>query len=140
MKRIGVILFLLMLGVSFMQAQEEPLPFSYEVLKNKSADGIYSGKSYDEVWTAITKTLMELEYRITASDKDGGTILAYDLDFKDNIVDILVDKRDEKIGIICKQNGEMFTATLKSFYKKFYVGIAKKLYGDDVIPKKKKKK
>ena len=73
MKRIIAILSILTF-VTLAHAQ-----FTFEItqeMKKKEAEITITGKTFDEVWKATTRTLMSLKFRIKESDKDGGSILA----------------------------------------------------------------
>jgi len=73
MKKLIICLSVLIF-VTLAQAQ-----FKFEVtqeMKKKQAEITITGKTFDEVWKATTRTLMSLKFQIKESDKEGGTILA----------------------------------------------------------------
>jgi uncharacterized lipoprotein len=74
-KLTACLLFLTFINVVFIQAE-----FKFEVtkeMKKKEAEITITGKTFDEVWKATTRTLMSLEFQVRGSDKDSGTIFAH---------------------------------------------------------------
>jgi hypothetical protein len=139
MKRVLLVVFLFsVVGSAFMLAQDQPnSPFSWE-RKKFTADGLYTGKTYDEVWAALIKTFM-VDWKIIKSDKDSGLISATTRGTDQ--FDLLVEKRDNGSGVICKlvTKPDVLGVYAKNM-KKIYEKTAVNLYGEDVIPKKGKGK
>jgi len=108
MKRLFVCLFILIF-VMVAQAQ-----FKFEVtqeMKKKQAEITITGKTFDEVWKATTRTLMSLKFQIKESDKEGGTILALKrkgLFYESGDVlsswSIMIESDEEEIILFCVYN------------------------------------
>jgi len=85
--------------------------FTFEItqeLKKKEAEITITGKTFDEVWKATTRTLMSLKFRIKESDKDSGSILAEKrkgMFYEDGDIlsgwSVMVEDADGKIIIFC---------------------------------------
>jgi len=66
----------LAIGQEKPQEQQPPdttYPFEYE---GKSGIAKFAGKSYDEVWGAVIRSLVASNYKVTLSEKDAGLIEA----------------------------------------------------------------
>ncbi|OEU64012.1 MAG: hypothetical protein BBJ57_06020 [Desulfobacterales bacterium PC51MH44] len=108
MKRLFVCLFIL---IFVMMAQAK---FKFEVtqeMKKKEAEITITGKTFDEVWKATTRTLMSLKFQIKESDKEGGTILALKrkgLFYENGDVlsswSIMIESDEEEIILFCVYN------------------------------------
>lgn len=135
MKRL--IVCLVILGfVALAQAQ-----FKFEVteeMEKKQAEITITGKTFDEVWKATTRTLMSLRFQIKESNKDSGTIFAQKrpgIFYVDGDVliawNIMLESDEEQVMIFCVYNvGEdnPFSSGKKPFKK-----LCKKL--KDVLSK-----
>ncbi len=108
-KLIACLLFLTFINVVFIQAE-----FKFEVtqeMKKKEAEITITGKTFDEVWKATTRTLMQLKFQIKESDKEGGTILALKrkgLFYEDGDIlsswSIMIESDEEEIILFCVYN------------------------------------
>ena len=133
----GIVLALL--GASFIFSQEESNPYSYTFNKKKmSGDAFYKDKTYDEVWAALVKVLM-VDYKILESDKDSGIMAAFLKDKKNDRYDMLVEKREGGVGIFINAVEHDILGVYSKRYKQICQKVAVNLYGEEVIPKKKKK-
>jgi len=145
MKKVVLLAFLFaVLGSSFLLGQEETKPFSWELKKVKKrtpqGDGLFTSKTYDEVWAATVKALMQSKYRVVHSDKDSGSISADELQTKYPVpLEIIIEKRENDIGVIVDAISDrpLLTLTYNSICKRLYQKIAVNLYGEEVIQKKK---
>jgi hypothetical protein len=127
------------LGASFIFSQEDSGPYSYVFNKKKmSGDAFYKDKTYDEVWAAIVKVLM-VDYKILDSDKDSGIISAFLKDKKNDRYDLLVEKKEGGVGIYIDAVEHDILGVYSKRYKQICQKVAVKLYGEEVIPQKKKK-
>jgi len=146
MKKVVLLAFLFaVLGSSFLLGQEEIKPFSWELKKEKRStprgDGLFTSKTFDEVWAATLKALMQSKYRVVHSDKDSGSISADELQTKYPVpLEIIVEKRENDIGVIVNAISDrpLLTLTYNTICKNLYQKIAVNLYGEEVIQKKKK--
>ena len=133
-KLIACLLFLTFINVVFIQAQ-----FKFEVtqeIKKKQAEITITGKTFNEVWKATTRTLISLRFRIKESDKDGGTIFAQkrpNIFYEDGDVvtawNIMIESDEEEIVIFCVYNvgsDNPFSKGKKAF-KKFYKKLKERL-------------
>ncbi len=108
MRKVILCLFIL---VTFTAAQAQ---FKFEVtqeMKKKQAEITITGKSYDEIWKATTRTLMSLKFQIKESDKEGGTILALKrkgIFYEDGDISsswsIMIESDEEEIILFCVYN------------------------------------
>lgn len=129
MRKLFVCLFILIFVV-LAQAQ-----FKFEVtqeMKKKQAEITITGKTFDEVWKATTRTLMSLKFQIKESDKEGGTILALKrkgLFYESGDVlsswSIMIERDEEEIILFCVYNPgsnnplSSGKKAFKKFHKKF---------------------
>ena len=108
MKKLIICLSILIF-VALAQAQ-----FKFEVtqeMKKKEAEITITGKTFDEVWKATTRTLMSRKFQIKESDKEGGTILALKrkgLFYEDGDTlsswSIMIESDEEEIILFCVYN------------------------------------
>ncbi len=108
MKRIITVLSILSF-VALAHAQ-----FKLEItqeMKKKEAEITITGKTFDEVWKATTRTLMSLKFQIKESDKEGGTILALKrkgIFHEDGEIlsswSIMIESDEEEIILFCVYN------------------------------------
>lgn len=125
MKRLFVCLFVL-ISVVLAQAQ-----FKFEVtqeMKKKQAEITITGKTFDEVWKAATRTLMSLKFQIKESDKDSGTIFAqkrrgmfYEEGDVSSAWNVMLESDEEQIIVFCVYNSgsDNPLSTGKKPFKKF---------------------
>jgi hypothetical protein len=127
----------------------EPFLFSqqhFPFQKSSDKEWVFKEKTYDEVWSAVVKALMQVKYKIISSDKNGGLVSAtkkkglLDGEYsKDEMpsFDIYVEKIEANveenieasIKVSCqstKYSGQLFGGD-KS--KKLFEKIAEILYG-----------
>ena len=134
MKRLFVCLFILIF-VMVAQAQ-----FKFEVtqeMKKKQAEITITGRTFDEVWKATTRTLMSLKFQIKESDKEGGTILALKskgIFYEDGDVlagwSIMIESDGEEIILFCVYSAGSESLGLssgKSAFKKFHKKLKERL-------------
>jgi len=133
MKRLFVCLFILIF-VMVAQAQ-----FKFEVtqeMKKKQAEITITGKTFDEVWKATTRTLMSLKFQIKESDKEGGTILALKrkgLFYEDGDIlsswSIMIESDEEEIILFCVYNpgSNNPLSSGKKAFKKFHEKFKERL-------------
>ena len=117
---------------SFSYSQQ--LPFQ----KTNENEWVFKEKTFDEVWSAVTKALMQIKYTITSSDKNGGIISAtkkkglFDGGYsKDELpsFQIFIEKTDDGIKVnsqFTKYSGQLIGGD-KS--KDLFEKIAENLYG-----------
>ena len=101
--------FMILVFVVLVQAQ-----FKFEItqeMKKKKAEITITGKTFDEVWKATTRTLMSLKFQIKESDKEGGTILAekrkgllYESGDVLSSWSIMIESDEEEIILFCVYN------------------------------------
>ncbi len=133
MKKLIICLSVLIF-VTLAQAQ-----FKFEVtqeMKKKQAEITITGKTFDEVWKAATRTLISLRFRIKESDKDGGTIFAQkrpNIFYEDGDVvtawNIIIEDNEEEIIVFCVYNSgsdNPFSKGKKAF-KKFHKKLKERL-------------
>ena len=99
----------ILIFVALAQAQ-----FTFEVtreMKKKEAEITITGKTFDEVWKATTRTLMSLKFQIKESDKDSGTIFAqkrrgmfYEEGDVSSAWNVMIESDEEKIIVFCVYN------------------------------------
>lgn len=137
----------ILLGVlcsSFLHAQGGSQPFSYTwlILSQStygskshfagSGDGLYTSKTYDEVWAATIKALRE-EYVILYSEKGSGQIIAEHVNEDPPVGSIVigVEKRRTGIGVNIDvgRNKVMPLLEKKSIYASLFENIADILKG-----------
>ena len=107
-KLIACLLFLTFINVVFIQAE-----FKFEVtkeMKKKEAEITITGKTFDEVWEATTRTLMSLRFQIKQRkrNKDIGSIGArkgYGLHYEDRGVEsrwnVRIESDEEQVIVFC---------------------------------------
>jgi len=118
----------------FCYSQQPP----YE--KTSDKEWVFKEKTYDEVWSATVKALMQLKYQVTSSDKNGGIISAtkqkgfFNRKQAQETMEsfqIFVEKIEEGTKVSCqftKKAGSLFQSDQsKSLLKK----IAEDLYGKE---------
>lgn len=133
MKKI-IIYSMILILVTLAQAQ-----FKFEItqeMKKKQAEITITGKTFDEVWKATTRTLLSIRYRISESDKEGGTIFAQkrpNIFYEDGDVvtawNIMIESEEEEIVIFCVYNvgsDNPFSKGKKAF-KKFHKKLKERL-------------
>lgn len=133
MKKLICCFMILVLAV-LVQAQ-----FKFEItqeLKKKKAEITITGKTFDEVWKATTRTLMSLKFQIKESSKEGGTILAekrkgifYEGGDVQSSWSIMIESDEEEIILFCVYNpgsDNPFSAGKKPF-KKFHKTLKESL-------------
>lgn len=148
MKKVVLLVFLFsVFGTALMFSQDQPSPFSWEIKKNGklwSGDAIYKGKTFDETWSATIKTLRNIDLRAAGTDKDSGTMTAVMVatDGDKYPFELLIEKTDEgtSISVLDRNAYKDMFGGYKKWYKRILEGVAVTLYGEDVIPKKGKKK
>ncbi|KKN54486.1 hypothetical protein LCGC14_0591970 [marine sediment metagenome] len=129
-KLIACLLFLTFINVVFVQAE-----FKFEVtqeMKNKEAEITITGKTFDEVWKATTRTLISQKFQIKESDKESGTIFAqkrrsvfYDVEDVSSAWNFVLESDEEEIIVFCVYNTG--TANLLSTGKKPFKKFREKL-------------
>ncbi len=133
MKKLIICLSVLIF-VTLAQAQ-----FKFEVtqeMKKKQAEITITGKTFDEVWKATTRTLMSLKFQVKESDKDSGTIFApkrrtifYEAGETTSAWNIMIESDEEEIVIFCVYNvgsDDPFSKGKKAF-KKFHKKLKERL-------------
>ncbi len=135
MRKLFICLFILIFVV-LAQAQ-----FKFEVtqeMKKKQAEITITGKTFDEVWKATTRTLMSLKFQIKESDKEGGTILALKrkgLFYESGDVlsswSIMIESDEEEIILFCVYNpgSNNPLSSGKKAFKKFHKKFRERLSG-----------
>lgn len=73
MRKFVYVMFFLFFVSIFVQAQ---LTVTQEITKKGGGEIELKGKTFDEIWSGLNKTLMLLKFRIKESDKESMTILA----------------------------------------------------------------
>ncbi len=134
MRKVILCLFIL---VTFTAAQAQ---FKFEVtqeMKKKQAEITITGKIFNEVWKATTRTLMSLKFQIKESDKEGGTILALKskgIFYEDGDVlagwSIMIESDGEEIILFCVYSAGSESLGLssgKSAFKKFHKKLKERL-------------
>ena len=129
-----IIYSMILILVTLAQAQ-----FKFEItqeMKKKQAEITITGKTFDEVWKATTRTLLSIRYRISESDKEGGTIFAQkrpNIFYEDGDVvtawNIMIESEEEEIVIFCVYNvgsDNPFSKGKKAF-KKFHKKLKERL-------------
>jgi len=99
----------ILIFIALAQAQ-----FTFEVtreMKKKEAEITITGKTFDEVWKATTRTLMSLKFQIKESDKDSGTIFAqkrrgmfYEEGDVSSAWNVMIESDEEQIIVFCVYN------------------------------------
>jgi len=133
MKKLFICLFVLIF-IGLAQAQ-----FKFEVtqeMKKKQAEITITGKTFDEVWKAVTRSLVSLRFQVKESDKDGGTIFAQkrpNIFYEDGDVvtawNIMIESDEEEIIVFCVYNvgsDNPFSKGKKAF-KKFHKKLKERL-------------
>ena len=144
MKKVVLLVFLFsFFGTAFIFSQGQYGSFSWEITKKPklwSGDAIYKGKTFDETWAATIKTLRDINLRTTSTDKDSGIINAVNIN--DHPYELLIETMDDgtSISILDRMAYKDPLGSYKKWYKRILEGVAVSLYGEDVIPKKGKKK
>jgi len=131
MKKVVLLAFLFaVLGSSFILSQEKP-PFSWRLDKHNQAYGLFTSKTFDEVWLAAKKA-MQTASNITSSDKETGIFSTPGYKF-------FIETKPEgvTVNITSPVTKEMYSFKAKPIFKKIYESIAVNLYGEDVLKKKK---
>lgn len=111
--------------------------FNFEItqeMKKKQAEITITGKTFDEVWSATTRSLMALKFRIKESEKDSGTIFAQkkksifdEGDGERSSWEIMIEADEGKIVVFCIYTlGEMALSAKKPF-KKFCKKLKERL-------------
>ncbi|GAH85691.1 unnamed protein product, partial [marine sediment metagenome] len=105
-------------------------------MKKKQAEITITGKTFDEVWKATTRTLISLKFQIKESDKDGGSIFAQkrpNIFYEDGDVvtawNIMIESDEEEIIVFCVYNvssDNPFSKGKKAF-KKFHKKLKERL-------------
>ena len=99
----------ILIFVALAQAQ-----FKFEVtkeMKKKEAEITITGKTFDKVWKAATRTLMSLKFQIKESDKDSGTIFAqkrrgmfYEEGDVSSAWNVMIESDEEQVIVFCVYN------------------------------------
>lgn len=126
--------FVILIFVVLAQAQ-----FKFEItqqMKKKKAEITITGKTFDEVWKATTRTLMSLKFQIKESDKEGGTILAekrkgllYESGDVLSSWSIMIESDEEEIILFCVYNpgSDNPLSGGKKPFKKFHKKLKERL-------------
>jgi len=80
-----------------------------------------------------------VDYKILDSDKDSGIVSAFLKDKKNDRYDLLVEKKEGGVGIYIDAVEHDILGVYSKRYKQICQKVAVKLYGEEVIPQKKKK-
>jgi hypothetical protein len=139
MKRVVFLLSLyLLLGSTLIFSQENPQsPYSWTAdYKTGRATGLFTSKTYDEVWLAAKK-YVQLKANLLSSDKESG-ILTTNL----NNSKWVIETKPEGISILIvsaflQTKSKKMTRTE---YHNMFLGVAALLYGLDIVPQWDKKK
>jgi hypothetical protein len=102
---------MVLLICSFVFAQEKfALTVTKEITKKAGGEITVTGKTFDELWSGMTKALMLLKFRVTEANKDSKQIFAqkraglfandYDADETPNW-QILIEEEDGKFKVSC---------------------------------------
>jgi hypothetical protein len=134
-KLLGILVLLcLSLLMSETSFYSQHLPFQ----KTKDTEWVFEEKTYDEVWSAVVKALMQIKFGITSSDKEGGLISATK---KRGVLDgsyskedlpslsIFVEKIDAGIKVFCQSTKYAGQLVGGNYSKKLLPQIAENLYG-----------
>ena len=133
-KLITCLLFLTFINVVFIQAE-----FKFEItkeMKKKEAEITITGKTFDEVWKATTRTLMSLKFQIKESDKDSGTIFAqkrrgifYEEGDVSSAWNVMLESDEEQIIVFCVYNSgsDNPLSAGKRPFKKFHKKLKERL-------------
>jgi len=132
--RLVAIFFLLIPVLRMLTYSQDELPYE----KMSKSEWIFKQKTYDEVWSAAVKSLMQLKYQVDSSDKEGGIISARKgKNFLNRKVDqqqlenfqVLLEKAEVGIKANCeftKKAGSMFQSDQSKY---LLAKIAETLYG-----------
>ena len=139
--KLAVVWCLLLPTISSLALSQEDEPYE----KVSKSEWIFKQKTYDEVWSATVKALMQLKYQVASSDKEGGIISAQKgKSFLNRKVaqeqlenfQVLLEQGDAGIKVDCqftKKAGSMFQSDQSKY---LLAKVAENLYGK---PEKKKK-
>lgn len=132
--RIGCAVFFMVTFIGLAGFSQEGLPYE----KTSKNEWIFKEKSYDEVWSAAVKSLMQLKYQVASSDKEGGIISAQKAkgvlnrrvaqEQLENF-QVLIEKTESDIKVSCqftKKAGSMFQSDQSKY---LLAKIAENLYG-----------
>ena len=126
-------------GKQISQSTKIKPEFKFEItqeITKKQAEITITGKSFDEVWKATTRTLISIKYRISESDKEGGTIFAQkrpNIFYEDGDVvtawNIMIEGDEEEIVIFCVYNvgGDNPFSKGKKAFRKFHQKLKERL-------------
>jgi len=109
MRKIVYLFLAIIVSALIVQAQVE-LKVTKEITKKTGGEIEITGKSFDEVWTAATRTFMLLKFKIQESDKDSGLIVA-----------------QKKVGAIAKMSGDYSASDMPSWQISFEEVDAKQI-------------
>ncbi len=133
MKKLFIFLLFLSFGL-FSYAD-----FNFEItqeMKKKQAEITITGKTFNEVWKATTRTLMSLKFQIKESDKDSGVIfapkrrtIAFDAGETTSAWNIMIESDEGEIIVFCVYSSGAANplSSGKKAFKKFHKKLKERL-------------
>ena len=96
---------------------------------------LYENDSFDEVWTAVTEVLFELDYEVRKESREKGVVDAMSLNETDShtdqtLLNIIIRDEGRRVRVDClvlTPNGAEGPARTHNAVTKFYVALNKKL-------------
>ena len=139
-KLIVCLLFLTFINVVFIQAE-----FKFEVtkeMKKEEAEITITGKTFDEVWKATTRTFMSLKFQIKEreKDKDIGSMVAQKglvKNYEDRGIrhawNVMIESDEEQVIVFCVYypDSDNPTQSGKGQFKNFHEKLKDVLGGEE---------